>query len=960
MSIRVKVFLVISAIVVLITAANMGMGMLFTQSRLLETVESDMTAVVAIADELVTSKMNLLKADATAVAQKIINAGPDKLRQAMEEQVKINAEYMAITVFDREKIIASYGTAPAPFSMVGSVNLDKAFAGGANITTTRRDRITRQLVSYICVPMGSNVMTVTVSGMIFSDFLRDFRIWETGNIFMLDSSGVMISNYRREMVLRRDNYITLAKTDPSLERMGAFYEQMIKGGKGSGFYSYLGVERLCVYSEVTGSNNGWVLGVAAPLRESPATQVQQGLMIAAAFFLLIGVACAMGFSNSLAKPFERIEEQNANLIELGEVAKNASEAKSRFLANMSHEMRTPLNAVVGLSELMMDSDGTQEDTNDGLRKIHNAGMTLLNIVNDILDISKIESGKFELMPVEYDVPSLINDTVTLNIMRIADKPIKFNIHIEADMPSRLYGDELRLKQVFNNLISNAFKYTRQGQVDWYVSCERDGDDIWFTTKVKDTGIGIKAEDMKKLFSDYNQVDTKSNRKIEGTGLGLSVTRMMVNMMEGDISVESEYGKGSVFTARFKQKFVTEEPIGEKVAENLKHFNYSDNKLSNNAKLVRIKMPYAKVLVVDDVRTNLDVAKGMLKPYGMQVDCAEGGREAVNIIKSEAVKYNAIFMDHMMPEIDGIEATRIIRQEIGTEYAKNIPIIALTANAIIGNEKMFIENGFQAFISKPIDIMQLDTVVRQWVRDKDAEKALELGGHGDGPEAGDAAGQAVAQEAYGAPAAEGAPAALDIPNIEGIDVGRCVERFGGDAETAMQVLHSYVANTMPLLKAASMPEEGKLMEYAVIVHGIKGSSRGICAEETGDLAEALEHAAKAGDMGFVMMNNGRFIAETEKLLERMEAALGEVDAKNAKPVKDAPDAALLRKLAKCCGDYDMDGVDEAMAELESYSYQEQGETVAWLKEKIDAMEFMEVCEKFSPSGEAEGRGCTNIA
>jgi signal transduction histidine kinase/CheY-like chemotaxis protein len=758
------------------------------------------------------------------------------------------------------------------------------------------------------------------------------------------------------MVLRRDNYITLANTDESLETMGAFFAQMIEGGEGAGIYAYLGVERLCVYREVTGSNNGWIIGVAAPLIESPATQVQNGLMIAAAFFLLMGVGCALGFSNSLAKPFERIEEQNANLIELGEVAKNASEAKSRFLANMSHEMRTPLNAVVGLSELMMDSDGTREETNDGLRKIHNAGMTLLNIVNDILDISKIESGKFELMPVEYDVPSLINDTVTLNIMRIADKPIKFNIHIEADMPSRLYGDELRLKQVFNNLISNAFKYTRQGQVDWYVSCERDGDDIWFTTKIKDTGIGIKAEDIKKLFSDYNQVDTRSNRKIEGTGLGLSVTRMMVNMMDGDISVESEYGKGSEFTARFKQKFVTEAPIGEKVAENLKHFNYSDNKLSNNAKLVRIKMPYAKVLVVDDVRTNLDVAKGMLKPYGMQVDCAESGKDAINIIKSQVVKYNAIFMDHMMPEIDGIEATRIIRQEIGTEYAENIPIIALTANAIIGNEKMFIENGFQAFISKPIDIMQLDTVVRQWVRDKDAERVLGINSHAD---VGAAAGQGGALGSDAASTAEDVEGAVNIPDIEGVDIGRCVGRFGGDVETAMQVLRSYVANTMPLLKAAAMPEEGNLMEYAVIVHGIKGSSRGIGADSTGNLAEALEHAAKAGDMGFVMMNNGKFIAETEKLLERMAAALGEVDAKTEKPVKDAPDTALLGKLAKHCGDYNMDGVDEAMVELESYSYREQGETVAWLREKIDAMEFMEVYERFSQSGE-EGRGCTNIA
>ncbi|MDR1136664.1 MAG: response regulator [Clostridiales Family XIII bacterium] len=949
MSIRVKVFLVIAGIVVLITAANMGMGMLFTQDRLLETVESDMTAVVSIADELVTSRLNLLKADAESAAQKIINAGSNKLRAAMEEQIKANETYLAFTVFEKDRIVASYGSAPAPHSMLGTENMDKAFEGESNITSTRRDKITRQLVSYICVPMGERVLTVTVSGLIFSDFLRGFRIWETGNIFMLDSEGVMISNYRREMVLRRDNYIEIAETDPSAKTMGDFYAIMIKGGKGSGVYEYQGVERLCVYTEVTGSKNGWILGVAAPLKESPAADVQEGLTIAAAFFLWLGIVGALVFSRTLAKPFHQIQEQNVHLTELGEIAKSASEAKSRFLANMSHEMRTPLNAVVGLSELMLDTDGTREETNDGLRKIHNAGMTLLNIVNDILDISKIESGKLELMSVEYDVPSLINDTITLNIMRIGDKPIEFKIHIDESMPSRLYGDELRLKQIFNNLISNALKYTRAGRVDWYVSCKRDGDDVWFTTRVEDTGIGIKEEDLKKLFSDYNQVDTKSNRKIEGTGLGLSVTKMLVTLMDGEIKVESEYGKGSVFTARVRQKFVTDETIGGDVVKNLMQFHYSDSKLSNNAKLVRIQIPYAKVLVVDDVRTNLDVAKGMLKPYGMQVDCAESGRQAIDMIKEENVKYNAIFMDHMMPEIDGIEAARIIREEIGTEYAKTIPIIALTANAIIGNEKMFIDHGFQAFISKPIDIMQLDLVVRQWVRDKALEKQL---------------GISHVEEKSGEPAmgafAEDLSPSVEIPQIEGIDVEKCIARFGGDVETAMQVLCSYAVNTLPLLKAAGVPEEGRLAEYAVIVHGIKGSSRGVCADVTGDMAEALEHAAKAGDMAFVMMNNGRFIADTEKFIKRLQDALDLAASGKVKPVKDAPDAGLLRKLADCCGDYDMDGVDEAMAELESYDYQNQGDLVEWLRGMVDAMEFVEVQKRLLAEDSTEERGCINIA
>ncbi|MDR1496484.1 MAG: response regulator, partial [Clostridiales Family XIII bacterium] len=407
-----------------------------------------------------------------------------------------------------------------------------------------------------------------------------------------------------------------------------------------------------------------------------------------------GFIVIMSDVSEYRRMIDKINSQNENLVRLKEVAEQASETKSNFLANMSHEMRTPLNAIIGLSELELGEENVDGTARENLEKIYGAGMTLLSTINDVLDISKIESGKFELTPVEYDTPSLINDTITLNIMRIHEKPIDFRLHVDEDMPAALFGDELRVKQVFNNILSNAFKYTREGTVDWSIEFERDGDSVWLISTVRDSGIGIKKEDMAKLFSDYNQVDTKSNRAIEGTGLGLAITKKVVGMMDGDILVESEYMKGSTFTLRLRQGYVNDKVIGKNISESLMRFSYTDKKRDKSQKMLRAWIPYARVLVVDDVPTNLDVARGMMKPYGMTIDCVTSGQAAIDRIRGDDVQYDAIFMDHMMPEMDGIEATRIIREKIGTDYAKNVPVVALTANAVVGTEQVFLANGFQ--------------------------------------------------------------------------------------------------------------------------------------------------------------------------------------------------------------------------------------------------------------------------
>jgi signal transduction histidine kinase/CheY-like chemotaxis protein len=555
-------------------------------------------------------------------------------------------------------------------------------------------------------------------------------------------------------------------------------------------------------------------------------------------------------------------------------ATDAMKAKSEFLAGVSHEIRTPLNAIIGLGELEMRKD-LPADTLENLTKMQSSGNTLLGIINDLLDISKIESGRFELVPAEYDVPSMINDTVSLNIVRIGSKPIDFMLKLADNLPVRLFGDELRIKQVLNNLLSNAFKYTREGKVSLSLSGRQDGNSFWLICEIKDTGIGIREEDIGRLFTEYNKLDMTSNRNIEGTGLGLSICRNLVEMMGGRIEVKSVYGEGSAFTASLRQGFVDDARMDGATMRNLMSFNYNLDRNKRGKNMVLTQMPYARVLVVDDVVTNLDVAKGILLPYGLTVDCAGSGREAVRLVREGKPRYDLIFMDHMMPEMDGIETVRLIREEIGSEYAKNVPIVALTANALAGNDNMFKSHGFQDFLSKPIDIMKMDVVLNAWVRDAEREKThlaklAETGGQTSaGPATGGTA-SADAPEATRTPASP--PASLAALRIDGLDVEDALRRFGGKESIYRTILRSFTAGLPAMLESLRDCDADGLPDYTITVHGIKGSCRNIGAKALGDEAEALEAAAKAGDLSTVRADTDALIAGAERLLADIGAAI----------------------------------------------------------------------------------------
>jgi signal transduction histidine kinase/CheY-like chemotaxis protein len=648
------------------------------------------------------------------------------------------------------------------------------------------------------------------------------------------------------------------------------------------------------------------------------------------------------FANSFNSMTKQLENRLTEMMEAKTIAEAASESKSAFLATMSHEIRTPLNAIIGLSEVELQGE-LPEHTKDSLGKIYNSGSILLGIVNDILDISKIEAGSLELTPLNYEVYGLINDSAQLNIVRVGTKDIKFRLLVDESIPRELCGDELRVKQLLNNILSNAFKYTESGTVVLKISWRREGDDALLFFTVSDTGKGIKREDIDKLFAKYSQLDSRANRHIEGTGLGLSIAKRLSEMMGGSISVESEYGIGSSFMFTIRQRIANPAPLGRENAENLKNLRFMQNRRRRGNNLVRSYMPYGRVLVVDDVPTNLDVVKGLIMPYGLTVDFAASGFEAIEKVRAAdespgqgaAEKYDIVFMDHMMPEMDGVEATYAIR-EMGTEYARTVPIVALTANAIVGNEEMFLANGFNGFISKPIDIMRLDMTLNKWVRDKQSTETLRM--------AEAAAGVLADSTKTG----EGILSGL---RLEGIDLTAGLNHYGNE-ESYLNVIESYVTHTPKLLEQLRDPS-ASLRNYAIAVHGLKGSSYGICADGTGELAAELEAAAKAGDQETIEENNRRLIELTESLLARLKEMLRLARGEKPPPKEraSAPDESLLEMVRDGASRFKSGIMKEALEQLERYEYESGGDLVEWLRAQVDNLEYDAVLERLEESRQA---------
>ena len=392
-----------------------------------------------------------------------------------------------------------------------------------------------------------------------------------------------------------------------------------------------------------------------------------------------------------------LHENNKKMEQLRIEADNANQAKSNFLANMSHEIRTPINAVLGMDEMIL-REATEENIIEYATSIKRAGETLLSLVSDILDFSKIESGKMTLINEPYNVPDLINDMINAFSLRMRQKGLSFITEIDSNIPKVLVGDEIRIKQIALNILSNAFKYTKEGYVKLKISSIIENDKCKLLFSVEDTGSGIKKEALERLFETFERIDEKKNRHIEGSGLGLNITKNLLKMMGSDINVKSVYGRGSIFNFELCQDIIDKTPIGEISSEVVKTGVYEKNTEEFIA-------PKGRVLVVDDNMVNLTVMKGLLKKTQIKVDLALSGAEALRLTKLN--KYHLIFMDHLMPELDGIE-TFARMKEMEENLNIDTPCIVLTANAISGAKEQYMEAGFAEYMTKPIDITLLDT------------------------------------------------------------------------------------------------------------------------------------------------------------------------------------------------------------------------------------------------------------
>ena len=577
------------------------------------------------------------------------------------------------------------------------------------------------------------------------------------------------------------------------------------------------------------------------------------------------------------------------------VSEAGSEAKSVFLSSMSHEIRTPINAVLGMDEMIL-RESREEATREYAENIKIAGNTLLGLINDVLDFSKIEAGKMEILPVEYDPASMLHDLVTMVSIRAQKKELEVRTDISKDIPSRLFGDEIRIKQVITNILTNAVKYTEAGSVTLGVSAVKaDDEHIRLFVSVKDTGIGIKEEDLGKLFSAFERIEEERNKNIEGTGLGMSITVRLLEMMGSTLKVSSIYGEGSDFSFELIQRVVSWEPIGDYEKA------WKESVKNTPGYRVSFVAPDARILTVDDMPMNLTVFTGLLKQTRIQIDTAESGEECLHMITEK--KYDLIFLDHRMPGMDGLE-TRSRMDSLDGNLNKNTPVIALTANASAGAKEEYMGYGFSDYLSKPVNGMKLEKLISEYLPEEKVENA---------PEVSDAGMQGLKTDV--------------LPQIDGIDWDYAGIHLT-DENLLMAALNDFL-NCIDLHADklenmyAELPKDEALSDYRIQVHGMKSSAATIGIIPLAGMAKRLENAAAEKELDTIRGMHGIFIKEWRGYKELMEAIPGMSKDEGGKRVEFDKDMAMgyLEIISVAMDDFDVDRADEALSKLMKMSMPE---------------------------------------
>ncbi|MBR5913185.1 MAG: response regulator [Selenomonadaceae bacterium] len=627
--------------------------------------------------------------------------------------------------------------------------------------------------------------------------------------------------------------------------------------------------------------------ISVGFREGPAKKILTKDLHVNLDKLEVIVPLAKRLASFLEATTDELNATNEHLQDAVKAAEAANKAKSQFLSNMSHEIRTPINAILGMNEMIL-RESTDSTILEYAENIRSAGNSLLGIVNDILDFSKIEAGKMDIIPVEYSLSSLLNDLVHMVQKRAEKKNLEFHIEADENLPTELYGDEIRIKQIITNILTNAVKYTEKGGVTLKISYKKISEDkILLCVLVKDTGIGIKPEDIKKLFSAFERIEEKRNRTIEGTGLGMNITQGLLSMMGSSLQVSSVYGEGSEFYFELEQKIINCHPIGN-FADSYRHSLCQHKKYKE-----KFIAPDAKILVVDDTVMNLTVVKGLLKQTKIKISTAESGYECLKLVAHK--KYDIIFLDHRMPGIDGIETLKRMKI-LKNNLNLSTPIISLTANAISGARKMYLDAGFQDYLTKPIDSEKLEDILIQYLpKDKVIFKS---------------------DESVEETEEEKIPDWLN--KISGINVKDGIEHCG-DVESYLDALTVFAQSvTAGAKEIADFYRNNDIKNYTVKVHALKSSARVIGANELSEKARRLEDAGNAGYVDEIKKFTDGLLELYISFAEKLSPLIKVEGEDDSKPLIDEDELAeAYETMKEVAQTFDYDSMQFVIQSLEEY-------------------------------------------
>ena len=830
MSIRIRSIITILLATLIIIIISVSTGIIFVGSNIKKSQEEDLVLVSDIADHFIGSEIKLLKLKVSQIAYILAESDESRWEEIIVQQSSEHPEFIGEAILDAKSgAVVQSGEVPATSELMEDKFISQVFDNNVMISSTIPSDSDYGVVFYLAAPLtnttgSDNILVLTLSGMYFAEQLSEITVWETGHIFVDDAEGHVIANIRSEWVQTRHNFIALAQTNDQYEEIARVIRRGVDGETGTDQFTLSGIPRLCAFRPITDSDEGWFLGVIAPLSESPFRYINSGLIMIGAVCIILSFIASIIASGFIKKPFEQVTE-------LKELAEAHSKAKSDFLANMSHEIRTPMNAIIGMTTIGKSS-ASLERAQNCFYKVEEASQHLLGIINDILDMSKIEAGKLNLSPIEFNFEKTLRRVINVMKFKADEKKQEIMVHIDSNIPAFLLGDDQRLAQVITNLMGNAVKFTPAGgsvTLDAKLnSVTTDSLEILIT--VTDTGIGVTDAQKESIFESFQQAEESTTRKFGGTGLGLSISKNIVEMMGGKIWVESAPGKGASFSftviMRGSEKNHVPLQISTDllktirilIADNervvLEYFDeimrnldiYYDTAISGDealelvskngnydiyfidwkmpgmngielAKKLRINNDKAsiviitaaevrdiedeakkagvnkfitkpifpsniaeiitghlgadnqnntavqsaenenfegrRILIAEDVEINREIVKEILDPALLEIDFAENGKEAVRLFSEAPDKYDMIFMDIQMPEMDGYEATRVIRA-IDSRIAKSIPIVAMTANVYKEDVDKCLAAGMNGHVGKPINFDEVTETLRKYL------------------------------------------------------------------------------------------------------------------------------------------------------------------------------------------------------------------------------------------------------